>query len=94
MLVKVYATGLTLGSGGNGGNFAPSLFVGSYLGFVITKFLNISGIDKDVSVSNFTLVGMAGILLISGLPQVEDHLLGVEVIAEYLARKGEQSAIH
>jgi hypothetical protein len=25
---------------------------------------------------------------------VQDHLLGVEVIAEYLARKGEQSAIH
>jgi len=43
---------------------------------------------------NVTGVGMAGILLISGLPQVEDHLLGVEVIAEYLARKGEQSAIH
>ena len=34
-------------------------------------------------------LGFAGILLISGLPQVEDHLLGVEVIAEYLARKGE-----
>ena len=65
MLVKVYATGLTLGSGGNGGNFAPSLFVGSYLGFVVAKFLNLAGIDKDVSVSNFTLVGMAGIL--SGL---------------------------
>ena len=43
---------------------------------------------------NVTGVGMAGILLISGLPQVQDHLLGVEVIAEYLARKGEQSAIH
>jgi uncharacterized protein (UPF0303 family) len=38
---------------------------------------------------NVTGVGIAGILLISGLPQVEDHLLGVEVIAEYLARKGE-----
>ena len=34
-------------------------------------------------------VGFAGVLLISGLPQVEDHLLGVEIIAEYLARKGE-----
>lgn len=65
MLAKVYATGLTLGSGGNGGNFAPSLFVGSYLGFVLAKFLNLTGIDRDVSVSNFTLVGMAGIL--SGL---------------------------
>lgn len=36
-------------------------------------------------------LGFVGILLISGLPQVEDHLLGVEVIAEYLARKGELS---
>lgn len=34
-------------------------------------------------------LGFVGILLISGLPQVQDHLLGVEVIAEYLARKGE-----
>ena len=33
--------------------------------------------------------GFAGILIISGLPQVQDHLLGVEVIAEFLARKGE-----
>ena len=65
MLAKVYATGLTLGSGGNGGNFAPSLFVGSYLGFVFAKFLILVGIDRDISVSNFTLVGMAGIL--SGL---------------------------
>ena len=36
-------------------------------------------------------LGFTGILLISGLPQVEDHLLGVEAIAEYLARKGELS---
>jgi len=34
--------------------------------------------------------GLVGILLISGLPQVDDHLLGVEIITEYLARKGEQ----
>jgi len=33
--------------------------------------------------------GLAGILLVSGLPQVEDHLLGVEVLTEFLARKGE-----
>ena len=30
-----------------------------------------------------------GVLLISGLPQVDDHLLGVEVLTEFLARKGE-----
>jgi uncharacterized protein (UPF0303 family) len=29
-----------------------------------------------------------GVLLISGLPQLDDHLLGVEVLTEFLARKG------
>ena len=33
--------------------------------------------------------GFVGVLVISGLPQVEDHLLGVEVLTEFLARKGE-----
>jgi uncharacterized protein (UPF0303 family) len=33
--------------------------------------------------------GFKGILVISGLPQVEDHLLAVEVLTEFLARKGE-----
>jgi uncharacterized protein (UPF0303 family) len=35
--------------------------------------------------------GFRGILIISGLPQVEDHLLAVEVLTEFLARKGEIS---
>ncbi|RKS94030.1 CIC family chloride channel protein [Flavobacterium limicola] len=64
MMIKVFATGITLGSGGNGGNFAPSLFLGSYVGFFFSKFLNLTGLTK-LPVSNFTLVGMAGIL--SGL---------------------------
>jgi uncharacterized protein (UPF0303 family) len=34
--------------------------------------------------------GFVGCLLISGLPQIEDHLLGVKVLTEFLARKGEQ----
>jgi uncharacterized protein (UPF0303 family) len=33
--------------------------------------------------------GIKGILVISGLPQVEDHLFAVEVLTEFLARKGE-----
>lgn len=65
MLIKAIATGLTLASGGNGGNFAPSLFVGSYLGFFVAKLIALSGLDKDIPVGNFTIVGMAGIL--SGL---------------------------
>ena len=33
--------------------------------------------------------GFVGVLLISGLPQIEDHLFGVKVLTEFLARKGE-----
>ena len=38
---------------------------------------------------NVTGEGLKGILLISGLPQVEDHLFGIRVITEFLARVGE-----
>ena len=38
---------------------------------------------------NVTGQGLQGILLISGLPQVEDHLFGIRVITEFLARAGE-----
>ncbi|KIO51377.1 chloride channel protein [Flavobacterium hibernum] len=64
MMVKVFASGLTIGSGGNGGNFAPSLFLGSYLGYFFSKFISLIGLAK-LPISNFTMVGMAGIL--SGL---------------------------
>lgn len=63
-MLKVFATGFTLGSGGNGGNFAPSLFLGSYVGFFFSQFITLTGISK-LPVSNFTIVGMAGVL--SGL---------------------------
>ncbi|HLV51994.1 MAG TPA: chloride channel protein [Flavobacterium sp.] len=62
--IKSIATGLTLGAGGNGGNFAPSLFVGSYLGYVVAKFIELIGL-KNLPVENFTVVGMAAVL--SGL---------------------------
>lgn len=61
MLLKAFAVGVTLGGGGNGGNFAPSLFVGAYLGFVFANGLQLIGF-KDVPAGNFTLVAMAGIL--------------------------------
>jgi len=61
LLLKSVAAAITLGSGGNGGNFAPSLFVGAYLGFVFSLFLILIGFDA-IPVSNFTIVAMAGIL--------------------------------
>jgi chloride channel protein, CIC family len=61
MLIKPLASALTLGSGGNGGNFAPSLFVGAYLGFFFARLLNFFRFAQ-LPESNFCIVGMAGIL--------------------------------
>ena len=77
LLLKAIATGITLGSGGNGGNFAPSLFVGAYLGFIFSFFLSLMGFD-NIPISNFTIVAMAGIL--SGV--FHAPLTGIFLIAE------------
>ena len=61
MFAKPLATAITLGAGGNGGNFAPSLFVGAYLGYSFSAALNLTGYFH-IPVNNFTIVGMAGIL--------------------------------
>ena len=77
MLIKVFASAITLGSGGNGGNFAPSLFVGAYLGFTFSRLVNLLGLGH-VPESNFILVAMAGIL--SGIFYAP--LTGIFLIAE------------
>jgi chloride channel protein, CIC family len=61
VLLKPVVAGVTIGSGGNGGNFAPSLFAGSYMGFFFSKLLNSVPWIK-IPESNFSLVGMAGVL--------------------------------
>lgn len=61
MLVKVIATSITINSGGNGGNFAPSLFVGAYLGYFFARCINLLGIAK-IPENNFSIVAMSGIL--------------------------------
>lgn len=61
LFFKAFATSLTIGSGGVGGIFAPSLFMGGILGFLYSRALNVFGF-LDVSESNFTLVGMAGLM--------------------------------
>jgi CIC family chloride channel protein len=61
LLLKPIAAGITIGAGGNGGNFAHSLFVGAYLGFVFSKLIN-SFSFFNIPAGNFSLVGMAGVL--------------------------------
>jgi CIC family chloride channel protein len=77
LLVKVIATQLTISSGGNGGFFAPSLFMGSMLGFfyvhTIKTFLN-----YNLNEPNFIAVAMAGVM--SGV--MHTPLTAIFLIAE------------
>ncbi|MEO5683734.1 MAG: chloride channel protein [Chitinophagaceae bacterium] len=61
VLIKPIAAAITIGAGGNGGNFAPSLFTGAYLGFFFSRLLNSTPWIK-IPEGNFSLVGMAGVL--------------------------------
>ncbi|ELR71058.1 Chloride channel protein [Fulvivirga imtechensis AK7] len=61
ILIKPIASALTIGSGGSGGIFAPSLFLGGVTGFFFAAVLNVITWG-DVSTSNFTLVGMCGVM--------------------------------
>lgn len=61
LLVKPVATAFTIGAGGSGGIFAPSLFMGGLSGYVFSSTSN-SLLNTSLSTSNFTLVGMCGVL--------------------------------
>ncbi|MCK7555821.1 chloride channel protein [Chitinophaga sedimenti] len=60
LLLKALATSITIQSGGNGGNFAPSLFAGAFLGYFFAAICNLIGLH--VPVTNLVIVGMAGVM--------------------------------
>ena len=59
MLFKVIAMATTNAAGGVGGTFAPSLFVGAFAGATIAVVCQ-AVFGWDVSITSFTLAGMAG----------------------------------
>lgn len=60
---KIIASAFTFGAGGVGGIFAPTLFMGSIMGNFTAKIINNTiMINNPISESNFTLVGMAGLM--------------------------------
>ena len=61
LFLKAFATSFTVGAGGIGGVFAPSLFTGSVFGFSFSRLINDLHI-VELSTSNFALVGMAGLM--------------------------------
>jgi CIC family chloride channel protein len=62
ILLKPLATALTISAGGGGGVFAPSLFVGGITGYTFAFIYNLINPNSPISLSNFTLVGMCGIM--------------------------------
>lgn len=60
-MLKVVATASTNGTGGVGGIFAPTMFMGGVGGFFLARIINELGITT-LPESNFCLVGMAGMM--------------------------------
>lgn len=77
ILFKVVATSVTFGAGGVGGIFAPTLFIGANTGLMFAYAFQVFGI-KDLSYTNFALVGMVG--LIAGV--LHAPLTAIFLIAE------------
>jgi len=61
VLLKAFATPITIFGGGNGGNFAPSLFAGGFLGYLFSLICTQLGFTH-VPVTNLVIVGMAGVM--------------------------------
>ncbi len=61
LILKMLATSLTLGSGGSGGIFAPSLFMGSMFGGIFGNFVNRLFPDQVAPSGAYSLVGMAAV---------------------------------
>lgn len=78
LIFKVVAMAVTNGSGGVGGIFAPSLFMGGIFGVFYAKLVNLLPI-ADVPEKNMALVGMAGVM--AGV--MHAPLTGIFLIAEF-----------
>lgn len=61
LLLKPIVTSITLASGGDGGVFAPSLFIGAFLGLLVASILN-TFFDTQIIPINFMVIGMAAVL--------------------------------
>ncbi|MBR5201200.1 MAG: chloride channel protein [Alistipes sp.] len=77
MIFKVIAMATTNAAGGVGGTFAPSLFVGAFAGATIAVICQVV-FGWDVSITSFTLAGMAGVM--SGV--MKAPLTAIFLIAE------------
>ncbi len=81
--IKLLATSLTLGSGGSGGVFSPSLYIGALLGFVFGAFANAHLPGASTEPSVYALLGMAALFAGTAHAPITAVLIVFELIADY-----------
>ena len=77
ILLKVIASVFTVESGGDGGIFAPSMYIGAFTGFAFARIVNLTGII-ELQEPNFVVAGMCGVFT----AVMRAPLTGVFLIAE------------
>jgi CIC family chloride channel protein len=82
-LLKALATCLTLGSGGAGGLFAPSLLLGAMTGGAFGLGLHAAGFDSAPDPAAFALVGMAAMIAATTHAPLTGVLLVYELTSSY-----------
>lgn len=82
-LVKMCATSITVGSGGAGGLFAPSLLIGAASGGCIGYIVHMFGWFPETSPAYFALVGMAALVAATTHAPLTAILIVYEVTQSY-----------
>ena len=77
ILLKVVAAVLTVDGGGDGGIFAPSMFIGAFTGFAFAHIVNMTGV-VNLQENNFVAIGMCGVFT----AVMRAPLTGIFLIAE------------
>jgi len=83
LFTKPLATALTLGSGGSGGVFAPSLVIGSMLGVVFGQVVHLVAPGLTTSPGGYALVGMGALFAAAAHAPITAVLVIFEITGDY-----------
>ncbi len=83
LLLKILATSISLGSGGSGGIFAPSLFIGAMLGASFGGVVNIFFPEWTAGAGAYALVAMGGVVGAATHGPIAAILIIFELSSEY-----------
>jgi len=83
VFLKIFATSITLGSGGSGGIFAPSLFIGALLGEAFGRTATLILPSTVIPPGAFALVGMAAVFAGTSHAPISAILLLFEMTGNY-----------